>query len=351
MNLENNISVIIPVFNAASYITKAVESALIQPEVAEVLLIEDSSKDNSLALCKVLQEKHEIVKLFTHPGNVNKGAGLSRNLGIANARFDYIAFLDADDYFLPNRFEAEREIFKKKPNTDGVYGALGFHFYSEKEKSKFPELKMGSLTTMPGKVEPRELFLSLLWLHSEVNGHFSIDTLTLKRNVFFGKTPLFNDLELCEDTAFILQLALNCVIEPGILNRAVCMRGVHGKNRTTKDSENSQSMLLVWNYMYQWSLQENQNKHLQKFCEAKLGAEKIKHAKWVSAFQLFIIQSFSNNYFLIMGSSFNSSCQIVFKKHIAGLILYFKVRIQARFFKNNSFIRNHLDYLIQKDHG
>ncbi|MDP4286101.1 MAG: glycosyltransferase family A protein [Bacteroidota bacterium] len=339
----------IPVYNAASFVTKAVESALIQPEVAEVLLIEDGSTDNSLDECRQLIDKYEKVKLFTHPNNVNRGAGLSRNLGIKNATFDYIAFLDADDYFLPNRFEAEREIFINKPNTDGVYGALGFHFYSEKEKNKFPELQTGNLTTMPGKVSPGELFLSILWLHPNVNGHFSVDTLTVKRNIFFGKTALFNDLELREDTVFILQLTLNCVIEPGILTRPVGMRGVHDKNRTTKDGENSQSMLLVWKYMFQWSVKAHKNKYIQKFCEANWGAEKIKHIKRVSAFKLFITQSFSNKYFLIMSSCFNSSCQIVFGKHLAGLILFFKVRIQARFFKNNSFIKNHRSFLIQRD--
>ena len=64
MNLDKNISVIIPVYNAAPFVGKAVESALIQPEVGEVLLIEDGSKDNSLEICKRLAEEYDKVKVL-----------------------------------------------------------------------------------------------------------------------------------------------------------------------------------------------------------------------------------------------------------------------------------------------
>ena len=347
--LENSISVIIPVYNAGPYVSKAVESALAQAEVAEVLLIEDGSTDNSLDECRELAHKYEKVRLFTHLNNENKGAGLSRNVGIENAIGDYIAFLDADDYFLPNRFEAERELFINKPETDGVYGALGFHFYSEMEKDKFPELQIGNLTTLPGRVAPEELFLSMLWLHPKVNGYFSVDTLTVRRDIFYGKTDLFNDLELREDTAFLLQLALNCVIEPGILDRSVAMRGVHGSNRTTKNSQKSHSMLLMWEYLYDWSVQAHKSRFIQKFFDANLAVEKIARSEWRKAFMIFVTKSFSNRYFLTIGSYFNPSCKTVFGKNIGELILFFKVRIQARFFKNNSFIRNYKNYLIQKN--
>ena len=131
------------------------------------------------------------VKLFTHPGNTNKGAGASRNLGIENATMDFIAFLDADDYYLPDRFEAEKEIFLKEPLTDGVYGAIGFHYYSEEGKQKYEQHSFGQLTTLTGKPKPNELFLSLTWLHAKINGNFSVVLLHLKRSVFDGKAEKF----------------------------------------------------------------------------------------------------------------------------------------------------------------
>ena len=80
-----NVSVIIPVYNAEKYIEKAVSSALQLEEVKEIILIEDASPGDDLAICKGLVEQHEKIKLYTHPNNENRGAGASRNLGIINA--------------------------------------------------------------------------------------------------------------------------------------------------------------------------------------------------------------------------------------------------------------------------
>src|SRR5690554_3354498 len=114
-----NISVIIPVYNAELFLRKAVESALQFKEVKEVLLIEDGSPDNALSICKELTIEDNRVKLLQHPNNENRGAGASRNLGLKNASQDYIAFLDADDFFLPNRFEKDKEIFSRYEDADG----------------------------------------------------------------------------------------------------------------------------------------------------------------------------------------------------------------------------------------
>ncbi|MGZ5284046.1 MAG: glycosyltransferase family 2 protein, partial [Kaistella sp.] len=75
------ISVIIPVYNAAAFLRKAVESALKHTAVAEVLLIEDASPDHSLEICKELVSENQKVKLFQHHDLGNHGAGASRNLG------------------------------------------------------------------------------------------------------------------------------------------------------------------------------------------------------------------------------------------------------------------------------
>ena len=106
---EFRVSVVTPVYNAAEFVTRAVESALAQPETGEVLLIEDNSPDNSLRVCRELAEKHEKVRVLRHPDGGNHGAGASRNLGMQNARFDYIGFVDADNFDLLNRFAKTKE--------------------------------------------------------------------------------------------------------------------------------------------------------------------------------------------------------------------------------------------------
>ena len=335
-SIDNNISVIIPVFNAVRYVSKAVESILIQPEVAEILLIEDGSTDHSLEVCRKLAEEHEKVQLFTHQGNENKGAGMSRNLGIQKARFDYIAFLDADDFFLPDRFKAEREIFPENAAIDGIYGALGFHYYSPAAESKFRETGLRDLTTLPGKVPAHELFLSILWLHNTINGHFSVDTLTVKREVFFGKTELFNDLKLHEDTVFILQLSLNCILQAGIIDKAIGMRGVHENNRISDNPENSDSRFLMWSYLCDWSKRTSKSKPIRKLFEAFMIAEKIRLQKRIPAFFLFLYCNLTNHFFFSRTLFFNSSCIKVFGKRTGSYIIKMKHRITMRMSKSRS---------------
>src|SRR5690606_5479728 len=96
-----NVSVIIPVYNAEKFLAEAVVSALVQPETGEVILIEDKSPDNSLALCRELAVHQHKINMIQHPDKDNQGAGASRNLGIANARSPFICLLAADDYMLP----------------------------------------------------------------------------------------------------------------------------------------------------------------------------------------------------------------------------------------------------------
>jgi glycosyltransferase involved in cell wall biosynthesis len=125
--------------------------------VHEIILIEDKSPDNALQICQQLAEKHEKVKLYQHPDKKNHGAGPSRNLGIEKSTGDFVAFLDADDYYLPNRFNAEKELFKD-PKVEGVYGALGVHYYSEKAKEQYYQLFGDRLTTVYKKHDPKDVF-------------------------------------------------------------------------------------------------------------------------------------------------------------------------------------------------
>jgi len=128
---------VIPVYNAEKYLRKAVESAVKIDSVGEIILVEDKSPDNALDLCKKLIEEYDKVKFFQHFDKGNHSAGALRNLGIQKASHDYIAFLDSDDYYLPNRFKKDKEIFLSNPMVESVYRAKGIHYYSEMAKKQF----------------------------------------------------------------------------------------------------------------------------------------------------------------------------------------------------------------------
>lgn len=261
------VSVIIPVYNAAEFLERAVLSALELSQTAEVLLVEDGSKDDSMNICKTLEKTHAKVKLLTHPGNRNKGAGQSRNLGIENATSAFVAFLDADDIYLPNRFDAEEKILPSNPNIDGVYGALGVQFFSEQGRLDFNRVEGGELTTTNRKVEPEELKWVLLDLIQGV-GFFSIDTLTIKKKAL-SRSGLFPGIKYHEDTIFIIKLAFNSILVGGIIDRPIGVRGVHDNNTITKNENPVQTRLIMYAELLHWAKHSNQPKEFIRMLKAK----------------------------------------------------------------------------------
>lgn len=253
------ISVIIPVYNAEKYISKAVESALQLDEVYEVVLVEDQSPDNALQVCRELAQKHDRVKVFQHPDLGNHGAGASRNLGIEKATGDFIAFLDADDYFLPNRFTAEKEIFNDS-KVEGVFNAIGTEYLTEKGKEEFiSNVNDNYLLTVGYPAEGNEVFRGLLGLTTKRFGSFfHLDALTIRRSSLESKNLRFNiGLRLHQDSDFIIKLAHHCHLKSGILNQPVSIRGVHDDNRISKivkySPQYNQRQSLFWNSLYEWS--------------------------------------------------------------------------------------------------
>lgn len=111
MDAPSKISVIIPSYNAAPTIVDAVESVLSQtwPEV-ECLLIDDGSTDNTEDLLKPYLNKVRYIK------KKNGGFASARNLGMQKATGDFIAWLDADDIFEPDKLERQMAFIEAQPS-------------------------------------------------------------------------------------------------------------------------------------------------------------------------------------------------------------------------------------------
>lgn len=91
------VSIIMPVYNCEHYLTESLDSVLKQTlQEWELLCIDDGSSDNSLKILKEYETNDSRIIVFSQ---TNKGAGQARNFGIQHACGEYIAFLDADDYF------------------------------------------------------------------------------------------------------------------------------------------------------------------------------------------------------------------------------------------------------------
>jgi glycosyltransferase involved in cell wall biosynthesis len=248
------ISVIVPVFRAAEYVEEAVASALSQRETAEVILVEDGSEDSSLEVCNRIASREVKVRLLRHADGKNHGCAASRNLAIRNSRFQYIAFLDADDYYLPNRFRLARKLFNADAALDGVYEAVGMCFESEMAAKRWQAAgRQEGVTTMTRPVEPSELFASLV---TGGDGSFHLDGLVVGRTVF-EKAGYFDEgLVLHQDREFCIRAAAKARLMAGSLDQPVSMRRVHEHNRISAPRPYmlSYKMQLKWRYgLWRWS--------------------------------------------------------------------------------------------------
>ncbi len=119
-------SLIVPVYNAASTLEKAVDSLLSQAGSSfEVLLIDDGSADGSLELCRELAARDGRIRVISQE---NRGICAARNRGLAAARGDYVGFCDDDDVYLPGALRAARDLIERT-GADVVRG--GYELWRE----------------------------------------------------------------------------------------------------------------------------------------------------------------------------------------------------------------------------
>ena len=100
---EKYISIIIAAYNASATIARAVQSALQDAKISEVIMVDDASSDNTIEKTKTAAERSN--QLIILAQIINAGPSAARNRAIANSTAPWIAVLDADDFFLPGRLQ------------------------------------------------------------------------------------------------------------------------------------------------------------------------------------------------------------------------------------------------------
>ena len=126
MDFQYKVTVIVPVYNVEEYLRDCLDSLVaqtIRPGLMEVLLINDGSTDNSLAICEEYAEQYSFFKVLSKK---NEGVSATRNLGIKNAQGKYIMYLDADDTFTENTVKSVTDFF------DTVYDRVDIVTYKER---------------------------------------------------------------------------------------------------------------------------------------------------------------------------------------------------------------------------
>lgn len=122
------VSILVPCYNAERWIGQAIESALGQTwQEKEIIVVDDGSTDKSL---DVIQSFGGKIRWETGP---NRGGNAARNRLLELARGEWLQYLDADDYLLPDKVKNQLECLEKYPETDVFFGPVVMEHHSEKE--------------------------------------------------------------------------------------------------------------------------------------------------------------------------------------------------------------------------
>lgn len=116
------VSVIIPVYNVEKYIAETIESVLAQTyQDFEIIIVDDESPDNSIEICRRFTD--ERIRILQQK---NRGAAGARNTGILHSQGNYIALLDGDDLWLPEKLERQLSYLKTHPEVGVTFCPAGF---------------------------------------------------------------------------------------------------------------------------------------------------------------------------------------------------------------------------------
>jgi len=178
MNKNSLVSCIIIFLNAQeNFFIEAIESIFAQTYSNwELLLVDDGSSNESSGIAKAYSQQYsEKVIYLEHEDHQNLGMSAARNLGINKASGEYIAFLDADDIWLPKKLETQVAILENHLEIGMVYGSsLVWYSWDSNSKYKQPDRLRGLGVKTDTIIQPPEMIPLFLTHKSETPGTCSV---------------------------------------------------------------------------------------------------------------------------------------------------------------------------------
>ncbi len=190
------VSVIIPTYNRARYVTKAIDSVLAQtcPD-HEIIVVDDGSTDDTQA---VLQPYASRIRILTQK---NSGPSAARNAGIQAARGRWIAFLDSDDEWLPGKLAAQLADLEKRPDLIAHFTNVTFELSNHAQVSLFDVREFPGRTS-PGGVIERPLACVII---DEI---VVLPTFMVRRDILLRGGLFDPRVSVAEDRDLLMRLAL-----------------------------------------------------------------------------------------------------------------------------------------------
>jgi glycosyltransferase involved in cell wall biosynthesis len=228
------VSVITPFFNAEAFLQQAIDSVSRQTYACwELLLVDDGSQDRSSAIALAAQAKDRArIRYLRHADGANRGAGPARELALTHARGEFVAFLDADDIWFPNKLASQVEALSWRPDVDLICGRTLFWHTPTREAAGDERDFVHPTTSGSGSVhEPPEL-LTLLLRNEDV--HPANCCLLVRHSACTGRDFPEQLPRFYEDTAFLasfflrsrVMISSECVAAYRIHANSTCHRAL-----------------------------------------------------------------------------------------------------------------------------
>lgn len=178
-------SIIVPVYNRADLVGETIDTILKQEfENFEILLVDDKSTDNSKERLNSYTEKDSRVRVFGLPQN--GGRCEARNKGLAEAKGEWICYLDSDDFYYPNHLQTFKELIEQHPNqkafaTEQTFGKKPKEYNKEKFKQDLVEL------TIEDFIESNPISANQLCYHRSLNLLWSEENIPISEDWLFHR--------------------------------------------------------------------------------------------------------------------------------------------------------------------
>jgi glycosyltransferase involved in cell wall biosynthesis len=205
--VEPTVSVVIIFLNAERFLAEAIDSVLAQTYPSfEILVVDDGSTDSGTEIAHRYTERFGgKVSYLAHEGHENRGMSASRNLGICHTRGKYVAFLDADDVWMPEKLSRQVAALESHPEADMVYGPVLVWFSWARSGGEGRDFVSPLSFSRNSVIEPPTLMPVLL--AEREAGHASS---VLVRRELLDRVGGFEERfrGLCEDAAFLAKAFL-----------------------------------------------------------------------------------------------------------------------------------------------